>query len=139
MSCFKIVIGFYQVVAGIFSALARIRWPVALISMEKYLKLFEGNILQFAPLSCIHSRFRIDHFVKFLGVISLNIFFVCVILLYLFVNKRYIKNKLDYPDSKKDICEWERWDNGAELAKTCEQLEQSSGLNEAPVVLVWQP
>ena len=52
MSCFKIVIGFYQVIAGIFSALTRVKWPVALISMERYLKLVEGNIFQFAPLSC---------------------------------------------------------------------------------------
>ena len=101
MSCFKIVIGFYQVIAGIFSALARVRWPVALISMEKYLNLFQGNILQFAPLSCIHSGFRLDHFVKFLGVISLNVFFVCIILLYLFFRERCIKNKVDCLDSEK--------------------------------------
>ena len=55
MSCCKIVIGFYQVIAGIFSALARVQWPVTLISIGKCLKFVEGNILQFAPLSCIHS------------------------------------------------------------------------------------
>ena len=44
MSCFKIVIEFYQVIADVFSALARVQWPVALISTEEYLKLFEGNI-----------------------------------------------------------------------------------------------
>ena len=101
MSCFKIVIGFYQVIAGIFSALARVQWPVALVSMERYLKLFEGNILQFAPLSCIHSRLRLDHFIKFLGVISLNVSVVCIILLYLLLKKRYIKNKMDCPTSEK--------------------------------------
>ena len=37
MSCFKIVIGFYQVIAGIFSALAKVQWPVVLISTEKVL------------------------------------------------------------------------------------------------------
>ena len=101
MSCFKIVIGFYQVIAGIFSALGRVQWPVALISMEKYLKLFEGNILQFAPLSCIHSRLRLDQFVKFVLVICLNVFVVSLILLYLFLKKRYIKNKMDRPNSDK--------------------------------------
>ena len=101
MSCFKIVIGFYQVIAGIFSALARVRWPIALISMEKYISFFEGNILQFAPLSCIYPGFRLDHFVKFLWVISLNVFFVCIILLYLFFKKRYIKNKMDCLNSEK--------------------------------------
>ncbi|XP_078363052.1 uncharacterized protein LOC144647136 [Oculina patagonica] len=101
MSCFKIVIGFYQVIAGIFTALARAQWPVALVSMEKYLKLFEGNILQFAPLSCIHSGLRLDHFMKFLGVISLNFSVVCIILLYLLLKKRYIKNKMNSPNSEK--------------------------------------
>ena len=101
MSCFKIVIGFYQVIAGIFSALGRVRWPIALISMEKYLSLFEGNIVQFAPLSCIHSRLRIDQFAKFVGIISLNVFVVFIILLYLFLKKRYIKTKVDCPDREK--------------------------------------
>ncbi|XP_078349481.1 uncharacterized protein LOC144634404 [Oculina patagonica] len=101
MSCFKIVIGFYQVIAGIFTALARVQWPVALVSMEKYLKLFEGNILQFAPLSCIHSGLRLDHFMKFLGVITLNVLVVCIILLYLLLKKRYIKNKMNRPNSEK--------------------------------------
>ena len=101
MSCFKIVIGFYQVIAGIFSALGRVRWPIALISMEKYLSLFEGNILQFAPLSCIHSRLRIDQFAKFVGIISLNVVVVFIILLYLFLKKRYIKTKVDCPDREK--------------------------------------
>ena len=101
MSCIKIVIGFYQVIAGIFSALARVRWPVALISMEKYLNLLEGNILQFAPLSCIHSRLRIDQFAKFVGIISLNVVVVFKILLYLFLKKKYIKTKVDCPDSEK--------------------------------------
>ena len=101
MSCFKIVVGFYQVIAGIFSALARVRWPIALISMEKYLNLFEGNILQFAPLSCIHSKLRIDQFGKFLGIISLNVVVVLIILIYLSLKKRYIKTKVDCPDSEK--------------------------------------
>ena len=101
MSCFKIVIGFYQVIAGIFSALARVRWPIALISMEKCLNLFEGNILQFAPLSCIHSRLRMDQFAKFLGIISVNIVVVFTILLYLFLKKRYIKTRVDCTDSEK--------------------------------------
>ena len=51
VSCFKIVIGFYQVISGIFTALARVKW--SLIPMEKFLKVVERSIFQFAPLSCI--------------------------------------------------------------------------------------
>ena len=90
MSCFKIVIGFHQVITGIFSALVRVQWPITLVAMEKYLKLVEGNILQFAPLSCIHPRFRLDPFAEFALAIGINIIAVCLILLYLLLRKRFI-------------------------------------------------
>ena len=96
MSCFKIVIGFYQAIGGIFSALARVQWPVTLISMEKCLKLFEGNIFQFAPLSCIYPKLRVDQFFKFFSVISVNMLVIFLILIYLFLKKRHLKSKLDY-------------------------------------------
>ena len=92
MSCFKIVLGFHQVIAGIFSALARVRWPITLITMEKYLKLVEGNIFQFAPLSCIHPSFRLDPFLEFALAIGVNIIVVFLILFYLLVKQRYINN-----------------------------------------------
>ena len=38
MSCFKIVLGFYQVIAGIFSALAKVQWPVILMCRNVFLK-----------------------------------------------------------------------------------------------------
>ena len=101
MSCFKIVVGFYQVIAGIFSALTRVQWPVTLISMEKYLKLFEGNVFQFAPLSCIHPFPRLDQFMRFVLVLSFNVLVVSLLLFYLFLKKRYINRKMDCPDSEK--------------------------------------
>ena len=101
MSCFKIVIGFYQVIAGIFSALARVQWPVALISMEKFLNVFEGNIFQFAPLSCIHPGLRLDQFQKFAAVISVNFSVVFLALMYLLLKRRYIKRRPDCPNSDK--------------------------------------
>ena len=94
MSCFKIVLGFHQVIAGIFSALARVRWPITLITMEKTLKLVEGNILQFAPLSCIHPTFRLDPFLEFALAVAVNIVVVLLILIYLLAKQRYI-NKME--------------------------------------------
>ena len=72
MSCFKIVIGFYLVISGVFSALTRVHWPVTLIAMKKFLKLFNGNIFQFAPSSCVYSHLRIDPFLKFILVLSVT-------------------------------------------------------------------
>ena len=111
MSCAKIVIGFYQVVAGIFSALLRVQWPVILISMEKYLKFVEGNILQFAPLSCIHPLFRLDPFLQFVLAISVNILVVFLILLYLSLKKRRINNM--------EILRSEKLEKISSLKKSC--------------------
>ena len=101
MSCFKIVIGFYQVVSGIFSALVRAHWPVALISMERYLNVFQGNVFQFAPLSCVLPGLRLDQFQKFCAVLSVNVLVVLLILLYLVVKIRYLKERHDCPHSQK--------------------------------------
>ena len=100
MSCFKIVIGFYQVMAGIFSALVRVQWPITLMSMEKCLKFVEGNILQFAPLSCIQSKLRPDPFLQFVFAVGTNVLVVLLILLYLFLKKRHI-NKTKVSMSEK--------------------------------------
>ena len=100
MSCAKIVIGFYQVVAGIFAALVSVQWPVILISMEKYLKFVEGNILQFAPLSCIHPLLRLEPFLQFVLAIAINILVVFLILSYLFLKKRHF-NKMEIFQSEK--------------------------------------
>ena len=112
MSCFKIVIGFYQVIAGIFSALAKVQWPVILISTEKVLKVFEGNILQFAPLSCIHTSLRLDELGKFTMIVVMNVSLVGLIFLYLFLKKHYIMNK-------EDLCEDQKVMEVKSLKKSC--------------------
>ena len=112
MSCFKIVIGFYQVIAGIFSALAKVQWPVVLISTEKVLKVFEGNILQFAPLSCIHTSLRLDELGKFTMIVVMNVSLVSLIFLYLFLKKHYIMNK-------EDLCEDQKVMEVKSLKKSC--------------------
>ena len=104
MSCSKIVIGFYQVVAGIFSALVGVHWPVILVSMEKWLKFVEGNILQFAPLSCINSFLRLDPFIQFTLAIAINILVVFLILLFLFLKKKHIsKMEISISEKRKKI------------------------------------
>ena len=101
MSCFKIIIGFYQVMSGIFSALVRIHWPVTVITIATWLKFVEGNILQFAPLSCIHPIFRFDPFVDFAIAVSVNMLAVLFILGYLLLKSLYIENQKDLTDDDK--------------------------------------
>ena len=111
MSCVKIVVGFYQVASGIFSALRQVQWPVVLVSMEKYLKFVEGNILQFAPLSCIDPVFRLDPFMQFCLSISINISVVLLILIYSLLRTHCIK-KLEISDRRKK-------DKISHLKKSC--------------------
>jgi len=68
--------------------------------MEKYLKLVEGNILQFAPLSCIYPSFRLDPFLEFALAVAVNIVVVSLILFYLLAKQRYI-NKMEIVMSEK--------------------------------------
>ncbi len=100
MSCAKIVIGFYQVVAGVFSALVRVRWPIILIHIEKCLTIVEGNILQFAPLRCIHPLLGLDPFQQFVAAIAINAAIVFLICLYLFLKKWYI-NRMEEEEEEK--------------------------------------
>ncbi|CAH3018879.1 unnamed protein product, partial [Porites evermanni] len=104
MSCFKIVIGFYQVISGIFTALVRVKWPVALIPMGQFLKVFEGNIFQFAPISCINSQLRLNAYLKFILVLSVNFFVVSIILAYIFLKKRRLNKRKDWSNGEK-LCE----------------------------------
>ena len=94
MSCIKIIIGFYQVLAGIFSALLHVQWPMVILSAAKCLKFVEGNILQFAPLSCIHPVLRLDPFIQFVLAVTINVFAVSSILLYLFF-KMHLLNRIE--------------------------------------------
>ena len=111
MSCVKIVVGYYQVASGIFSALRQVQWPVVLVSMEKYLKFIEGNILQFAPLSCIDPVFRLNPFWQFGLSILINISVVLLILIYLFLKRQYIK--------KLEISDLQKKDEISHLKKSC--------------------
>ena len=93
MSCIKII-GFYQVLASIFSALLHVQWPMVILSAAKCLKFVEGNILQFAPLSCIHPVLRLDPFIQFVLAVTINVFAVSLILLYLFF-KMHLLNRIE--------------------------------------------
>ena len=101
MSCLKIVIGFHQVIAGVFSALVHVRWPITLIALEKYLKIVEGNILQFAPFSCIYPRLRLSPLIECALAIGINIVSVCFILIYLILKKFCINNSTRYSFTEK--------------------------------------
>ena len=68
--------------------------------MGEYLKFVEGNILQFAPLSCIHSILKLDPFKQFILAIVINTLVVIFILLYLVLKKRHINQMEIFTNEK---------------------------------------
>ena len=67
---------------------------ITLFSIGKYLKFVKGNILQFAPLSCVHSQLQPDPFLKFFLAVGVYILVVSFnILVYLFVKKTQQQQK----------------------------------------------
>ncbi len=118
MSCAKIVIGFYQVVAGIFSALVRVRWPTTLIRVEKVLKYLEGNFFQFAPLRCIHPLLGLDPFQQFGLAIAINAAIVFLTFLYFLLKKWYI-NRMKEGEEEKEEEEEEKQKKISKLKGSC--------------------
>ena len=100
MSCVKVVVGFYQVASGIFSAVLQVQWPVVLESMKKILEVCRGE--QLAPLSHINPAFRLDPFMQFCLSISFNTSVILLILMYLLLKRQYIR--------KLEILEYQKMD-----------------------------
>ena len=105
LSRFKIIVSFYQVIIGVFSALSRVQWPVSVLTLTKWLKYVEANILELAPLSCIDPRLRFDTLQQFTLAVCLNACGVATFLLYLFITRTRIlyKKNLSSMEKKKAI------------------------------------
>eukprot|EP00118_Oscarella_pearsei_P023916 m.293198 g.293198 ORF g.293198 m.293198 type:complete len:485 (+) comp40738_c0_seq10:2049-3503(+) len=56
----KILVGFSQVMAGVFQALSYIPWPKLLLSFGHYMKLVELNVIAVATPSCISNSLRLN-------------------------------------------------------------------------------
>ncbi|XP_031566728.1 uncharacterized protein LOC116301752 isoform X2 [Actinia tenebrosa] len=94
MSCFKIIIGFYQVMAGLYSSFSKVEWPPTVIWMEKTLHFIQLNILQFAPLSCVTPKLSFNALEQFVLVSTANVVIVSFILLYLAVRIFQLRRKM---------------------------------------------
>ncbi|XP_033119389.1 uncharacterized protein LOC117118800 isoform X2 [Anneissia japonica] len=62
----KIVIGFYQVLAGIFSTLMYIHWPKALANVGQHLQNIALNIIKIAGPQCLDTRFKLNAYREFI-------------------------------------------------------------------------
>ena len=60
LSKVKIVIGFYQVTYGLLQTFSYINWPDSLQVIGKYSEALQMNVLQIAPIHCLHQGLQAD-------------------------------------------------------------------------------
>ncbi|XP_048586485.1 uncharacterized protein LOC5518949 isoform X4 [Nematostella vectensis] len=101
LSCFKIVVGFYQVMAGMYSAFTNIQWPSSVVWMQKTLHYIQLNILEIAPISCLTEILAFDALQQFALVLSINVIVVALFLVYLGLRIRVIQKKSAWDQAKK--------------------------------------
>ncbi|XP_033119387.1 uncharacterized protein LOC117118799 [Anneissia japonica] len=95
----KIVIGFYQVLAGIFSTLSYIHWPEALANIGQHLQNIALNIIKIASPQCLDPRFKLNAYREFIFGITWPIIVISSIYL-IYIIKKFI-SKSKYP--KKEL------------------------------------
>ena len=111
LSGFKIVISFYQVIMGVFSALARVKWPASIVVMTRWLRYVEANLLELGTLSCLDPHLRFDALQQFALVICLNVGVVCLFVIYLAMRRFLIH--------RKDLSAVEKEDALSATRKSC--------------------
>lgn len=79
--------------SGLYSCLSNIEWPSSVIWMQKTLHFVELNILQFAPLSCLSQHLSFNALQQFVAWIVFNTSVVGIILFFLAIRIRQLKNR----------------------------------------------
>lgn len=72
LSKLKIVIGFYQVTAGVLQAFSNIEWPDSLEVIAEYSELLQLNVLQMVPLECLIKGLRVNAFGNMFTMMAVN-------------------------------------------------------------------
>lgn len=89
----KIVIGFYQISSATFDSFSYISWPGPILTLMKYAKMLQFNLLQIAPLSCIDDAIKTDAYTRFLSSMVITGVIIIFGVLFHFIVKFYAGNK----------------------------------------------
>ncbi|XP_065841315.1 uncharacterized protein [Oscarella lobularis] len=81
----KILVGFGQVMAGVFEALAYVPWPKVLLLFGHYLKLIELNAVAVAKPSCLAESLKLNALKSPLVMIGFQIGLILTIWTYYFI------------------------------------------------------
>lgn len=74
----KIVIGFYQVLAGLLQAFSYIKWPSKVSVLESYIRFVQLNLLQIVSPSCVDEDFKVNAYSHFVFTLAGNVLVVTI-------------------------------------------------------------
>ncbi|XP_078365434.1 uncharacterized protein LOC144649737 isoform X2 [Oculina patagonica] len=74
----KIVIGFYQVLAGLLQAFSYVKWPSEVSILESYIRFAQLNVLQIVSPSCVEESFEMSAYSHFVFTMAGNVLIVVV-------------------------------------------------------------
>ena len=94
----KIIIGFYQVLAGLLQAFSYVKWPSEVTILESYIRFVQLNVLQIVSPSCVEESFKVTAYSHFVFTMAGNILIAAVPMFCYLVRVTWIKmqrNELD--------------------------------------------
>jgi hypothetical protein len=98
----KIIIGFYQVSTSTFDSFSYISWPGPIVTMMKYAKMVQLNLLQIMPLNCVNDTIKTDAYTKFLfSIIASGAVFITGIVFYCIIKIHMEKKSCMNSDEQK--------------------------------------
>ena len=103
LSCFKILVGFYQVLISILHAFSGIHWPSNLRSAAKVLDYLEFQVIKIPSLRCIKPDWMIDSVKEFWFVLIVTIAVPILALAYFIAKLLYIYLTSPAPSDAKAL------------------------------------
>ena len=89
----KIVIGFYQVLAGLLQAFSYVKWPSKISVLESYVRFVQLNVLQIVSPSCVEESFEMNAYSHFAFTLAGNVLFVVVPMSFYLARAIWVKMK----------------------------------------------
>lgn len=99
----KIVIGFYQVLAGLLQAFSYVKWPSEVSVLESYIRFVQLNVLQIVSPSCVEESFEVNAYSHFVFTLAGNFLIVIVPLFWYLARVTWMKIKQNQHDESRII------------------------------------
>lgn len=99
----KIIIGFYQVLAGLLQAFSYIEWPSEISILESYIRFVQLNFLQIVSPSCVEESFQVNAYSHFAFTLAGNVLSIAVPLFCYLARAMWMKIRGQQSDDLLDV------------------------------------